>query len=306
MEKENEIISTDIVEVQSVSVTEAQSRAEIDIQISTANRFPRNVDRAIQNIIAIVSKDKELAEKCIYSLPRGGKEVKGVSVHLARLIASEYKNMRVQCCIVEIGNTTVTAQATAHDVQTNYAVRTEVKRKITDKRGQRYNEDMVVMTCNAALAVAERNAILKVIPITIVNKVYKSAQNAILGDLTNEEKLIKRRLEVIEGFKTWNVSEQEILDLLGLESISQIKQEQILTLVGLANAINDGDTTVKEAFGKEAKNTPTTEDTKKKVQEVIKKAKEKRSARQHASAPAPQGDAPIFVPFGNGEISSLT
>ena len=294
-----ELIQSEQLEVQSVSVTEAQSRAEIDIQISTANRFPRNVDRSIQNIIAIVSKDKDLAEKCVYSLPRAGKEIKGVSVHLARLIASEYKNMRVQCCIVDIGNTMITAQATAHDVQTNYAVRTEVKRKITDKRGQRYNEDMIVMTCNAALAVAERNAILKVIPATVINKVYQCAQQTIIGDLTDEQKLIKRRTEVLEGFhRQWNVSEEEILNLLELETINQIKHEQILTLVGLANAIVDGDTTVKEAFSRTSKS-ESNEQTKQKVQDVIKKAQAKRAVKKTAPTAAQQTEQSDNTAEGN-------
>jgi len=194
----------EIMDVQSVTVTEAQSRAEIDIQVSTANRYPRNVDRAIQNIIGIVSKDKELAEKCVYSLPRAGKDIQGPSVHLARLVASEYKNMRVDARIVEIGDTMVTAQATAMDLQNNYAIRTEVKRRITDRKGQRFAEDMIVVTCNAALSIATRNAIFQVIPAMVTNQVYKSAQKAIVGDLSDEQKMLKRRKEILDGYlNTW-------------------------------------------------------------------------------------------------------
>lgn len=275
MEQETNIESFDI---QTVTVTEAQTRAEIDVQIATANRFPRNVERSIQNVIAFVSKDKELAQKCVYSLPRAGKEIQGASVHLARLIASEYKNLRVDAKIVEIGTTTITAQATAHDVQNNFAVRTEVKRKITDKRGQRFTEDMIVVTCNAALSIASRNAILQVIPATVVNRVYDSALKAIIGDMTDEQKLINRRTQLLVGYKNnYNVSEQEILDLLSLETVNQIKNEHIVTLIGLANAIKDGDTTVAEAFGRTTQKQSVT-DTKKKVTEAMKKASEKKSA----------------------------
>jgi len=68
---ENEIIEA--VEVQSVSVTEAQNRSEIDVQVRTAKAYPRNVERSVQNVIAVISKDKELAQSCVYSLPRSGK-----------------------------------------------------------------------------------------------------------------------------------------------------------------------------------------------------------------------------------------
>jgi hypothetical protein len=270
----------EVIDIQAVTVTEAQSRAEIDIQVATANKYPRNVDRAVQNIIAIVSKDKELAEKCVYSLPRAGKEIQGASVHLARLIASEYKNIRVDARIVEIGDTMVTAQATVLDLQNNFAIRTEVKRRITDKKGQRYQDDMIVVTCNAALSIASRNAILQVIPATVVSAVFKSAQKTIIGDMTDEQKLIKRRKEILDGYlNTWNVTEAEILRLLEIETVNQIRETQMLTLVGLANAIKDGDTTVNEAFGRSVQNGISV-NTKEKVDEAIRKAKERKQKQQ--------------------------
>jgi hypothetical protein len=291
---ENQI---EIMEVQSVTVTEAQSRAEIDIQVATANRFPRNVDRAVQNVIAIVSRDKKLAEKCVYSLPRAGKEIQGASVHLARLIASEYKNIRVDSRIVEIGDTMVTAQSTVMDLQNNYAIRTEVKRRITDKKGQRFADDMIVVTCNAALSIASRNAILQVIPASVVNQIYESAQKAITGDLTDEQKLLKRRQEILDGYlKTWNVTEAEILTMLGIETVNQIKQNEMLTLVGLANAIHDGDTTINEAFGRTAQNGISI-NTKEKVAEAIAKARERKS--KQASVPKEQ---PKEEPKSNGTL----
>jgi len=269
--------SLEIIDVQSVTVTEAQSRAEIDIQVSTANKYPRNVDRAVSNVIAIVSRDKELAEKCVYSLPRAGKEIQGASVHLARLIASEYKNIRVDSRIVEIGDTMITAQSTVMDLQNNYAIRTEVKRRITDKKGQRFADDMIVVTCNAALSIASRNAILQVIPASVVNQIYKAAQKAVMGDLTDEQKLLKRRKEILDGYlNTWNVTETEILRLLEIETVNQIKESQMLTLVGLANAIKDGDTTVTEAFGRTVQDGISV-NTKEKVAEAIAKARERKA-----------------------------
>ena len=259
-----------------VSVIEAQNRSEIDVQIATAHRYPRNSERSVQNVIAVISNDKELAGTCVYSMPRAGKEIKGPSVHLARYLASEYGNMRVDAKIVEIGDTMITAQAVALDLEKNYAMRTEVKRRITDKQGNRYADDMIVMTCNAALAIASRNAILQVIPLTAVNRVYKAAQKAIVGDLSTEQKLLTARMEILKGFHdSYAVTEAEILTLLGLETVNQIKQDQLLTLVGLAQAIKDGDTSIVEAFNRNAQSNISTE-TKAKVQEAIDKANAKR------------------------------
>lgn len=261
--------------VQPVSVTEAQSRAEYDIQISTAKRYPRNIRRAISNSIALISEDKEFAKTCIYSLPRGDKRIQGPSVHLARLIAAEYKNLRVASRIIEIGEKDVTAQAIALDLENNFSSTKETKRRITDKKGQRYNDDMIIMTCNAAMAIATRNAIYDVIPAHIINPVYDSAKKVILGDMSTEQKLLKRRKEVLDIYKdSLNVSEEEILALMGLESVNQIKDDEILTLIGLAQAIKDGDTTVQEAFGRNVDHI--TDETMAKVQEAIEKGKKAR------------------------------
>jgi len=280
---ENEIIEA--VEVQSVSVTEAQNRSEIDVQVRTAKAYPRNVERSVQNVIAVISKDKELAQSCVYSLPRAGKEITGASVHLARYLASEYKNLRVDSKIVEIGDTMVTAQSVCIDLENNYAVRTEVKRRITDKRGQRFAEDMIEVTCNAALAIASRNAILQVIPVTAVQKVFKAAQKMIVGDLSTEQLMLKRRREIIDGYlNTFNVTEAEILALLELETVNQIKEPQMLTLVGLAQAIQDGDTTVAEAFGRDTK-AGVARETKDKVRSAIEKAQAKRRKAEQPRPP---------------------
>jgi len=269
--------SLEVFEAQVISVTEAQSRAEIDIQISTAKRYPRSPERATQNVIAIISKDELLARTCVYSLPRGGKTIDGPSVHLARLIASEYKNLRVDSKIVEIGETMITAQSVCLDLENNFAVRTEVKRRITDKHGQRYAEDMIVMTCNAALSIASRNAILQVVPASATQKIFEAAKKAITGDLSTEQALLKRRKEVLDGYKqVYGVKEEEILALLELETVNQIKEAELLTLIGLANAIKEGDTTVAEAFQRTKENA-TTADTKQKVAAAIAKAKERKS-----------------------------
>jgi len=49
-------------------------------------------------------------------------------------------------------------------------------------------------------------------------------------------------------------------------------------LIGLANAINDGDTTIAEAFGRNVSTQPS--ETKKKVDEAIKLAQERRKPNQ--------------------------
>ena len=90
MKEELEIIQTEGIEVY-----QSYEKAAIDVQVATAKQHPRNIKRAVDNSIAIVTMDKETAETCTYSLPRGGKKINGPSVHLARIIAQNWQNLRL-------------------------------------------------------------------------------------------------------------------------------------------------------------------------------------------------------------------
>lgn len=248
---ENEILT---VEPLDLSVVEAQDKALIDKQIATAKQFPRNIHKAKDNIVAIASMDEETAKTCGYNLPRGGKNISGPSVHLARIIVQQYGNIRVDAKIIDTDRTHITAQATCIDLENNVGIRVEVKRKITNSNGQRYNEDMITVTGNAAAAIALRNAIFNVIPKPLIDAGYKAAQEKIVGKISNETDLITKRKKILDEFdKSYGVKEKEILKALGLRETTQIKVEELKVLIGLWQAIKDGDTTVDETFYPEKK-----------------------------------------------------
>lgn len=244
-------METEVLKVETIdlSVVEAQDRALIDKQISTAKQYPRNIHRVRDNIVAIASMDEETARSCGYALPRGGKTINGPSVHLARIIAQQYGNIRIDAKITDIDKTHVTGQATCIDLENNVGIRVEVKRKITDKNGNRYNEDMITMTGNAATAIALRNAVYSTIPKPMIDAGYRAAQEKIIGDVSDETKLVAKRKKTLDEFlKSYGVDEKSVLKVLGLRESTQIKADEIKTLVGLWQAIKDGDTTVDEVF----------------------------------------------------------
>lgn len=241
---------TKVEQVDAIQLMEATQRAEIDMQISTAKAYPRNLLRTVDNACAIVTMDKETAQSCGYALPRGGKSISGPSVHLARIIAAEYGNLRLEAKVINITEKQIVSQAVCFDLEKNYAVKIEVRKSIIGKRG-RFNDDMITVTGNAANAIAYRNAVFAVIPKSVVDKVYNASRDKITGDLSDEIKLIAKRKQVMDGFKdSLGVSEKEVVKVLGLNTIHQIKKDEIIQLIDLAQAIKDGDTTVEEAFGR--------------------------------------------------------
>lgn len=238
----------EVVQQVSPEVIYLQDKAQIDIQISTAKAFPRNIQRAINNALAIVTLDVETAQTCNYALPRGGKTITGPSVHLAKILAQNWGNMRIDSRVVGIDDKHVTSESVCWDLENNLAIKAQVKRSIMTRNG-RMNDDMITVTGNAANAISLRNAVLSTIPRGVVDKVYQTAMRKITGDLSDKDKLIAKRKQVFDGFKdTYDVSEKEVLAAIGKSAIEHVNADDIVVLIGLAQSIKDGDTTVDMAF----------------------------------------------------------
>lgn len=232
---------------QLVASLDRAERANIDIQVSTAKQYPRSISRCANNAVAIATMDKDTAQSCGYALPRGGKPITGPSVHLAKIIAQQYGNLRAEAKVVEITDKQVVSRGTAWDLENNYAVSFEVRRSIVGKNGNRFSDDMITVTGNAANSIAYRNAIFGIVPKSITDKAYKAAQHLITGDLSDEEKLIKRRDGAIKHFTdTYGITEEEVIKLCGKHTVNQIQADEIALLLGFAQSLKDGDTTVEE------------------------------------------------------------
>ena len=245
----------DLVKIEEVGadVLYQQDKAAIDVQISTAKAYPRNIKRAIDNSIAIVTMDKETAFTCTYAVPRDGKAITGPSVHLAKILAQNWGNLRVEAKVVGIDIKHITSQAVCWDLENNLGIKVEVKRSIMTRKG-RMSDDMITVTGNAANSIALRNAVLSVIPKAIVDKVYNEAKHKITGDVSDKTKLLARRKQVVDGLKdTYSLTEAEILGAVGKAAIDHLTSDDLVVLIGIGTAIKDGDTDVDTAFRKGSK-----------------------------------------------------
>ena len=232
---------------QSIVQVDAVERANVDSQVATAKQYPRDLARSVNNSIAMATMDYATAQSCGYALPRGGKPITGPSVHLAKLLVSNWGNMRAEAKVVQITDKQVISRGTCWDLENNVATAFEVRRSIVGKSGKRFTDDMITVTGNAANSIAYRNAVFSVIPKAITDKVYQAAQHFITGDLSDEEKLVARRKKCIDFFKDeYGITEQEVVMLCGKQTVNQIKADQIALLLGITQSLTDGDTTVDE------------------------------------------------------------
>ena len=275
---------SEIIEIKQSDVLQAINASEIDIQVSTAKQYPRSIPDVLNKISTYATMDVETAADCFYVLRRNGSNgsntVEGLSVRMAEIIAGAWGNLRVQTRIIGNDGKTITAQGICHDLETNVAVSVEVKRRITDKYGKTYSEDMQVVTGNAASAIAFRNAVLKVVPKAVTKRVIEGVKQVALGQSLDLE---TSRQRMIEYFGKLGVTKEMILDYLNLKKVEEIDKEAVFELRATANAIKEGTTTVQETFVKAANEKRQTENARKKVESAMAKIEEAKTRQNKAS-----------------------
>lgn len=233
-----------------VTVVDPMVSAEIDKQIATANAYPRSISVFKKTAMEMATLDEETAESCFYVLPRGGKNIEGPGVRLAEIVVSAWKHMRVeakQVGEVQPGDKFVTVRGTAWDVQSNVSWSVETKRRIIDKYGKQYNEDMIGVTTNAACAIAGRNVAFKVVPSAYWRPIYLKCREIVKGDL---QTLADRRASALEHFQKLGVSPDRVFAAIGVKDVDDITLDDLVTLKGLATALKEETTTIDEAFPK--------------------------------------------------------
>lgn len=221
--------------------------AEIDQQVATSKRYPRNINRFRSNVIAEATISQAVAESMVYALPVGGDKVEtGPSIRLAEIVASQYGNLLVQGRIVDIGDRTVTAQGVAWDMESNFKVSVEVTESIVKKDGSRYQDRMVKNVCNSAISKAYRNAVFRVIPRSTVDWFIEQLDK---NTLCAPEQVAEKRASAIIYLKDkYQIPEANILNFVGKKSVDEIGAKDLNKIRAGLNSIKDGHSTALEMF----------------------------------------------------------
>lgn len=238
--------------VDNVTVMDAMVRSEVEQQVATAKAFPRNVARFLDTAKALVTMTQDSAEACLYALPRRGKDganvsIEGPSARFAEVLASTFGNCRIATRIMPVlpGDREVVAQAVFIDVENNVARSVEYKRRITYHNGNRFSDDMILMTANAAASIAARNATLQAIPRAVWEPLYQAARKAAVGDAAT---FATTRARALQYLAKMGADEARVLAFLKVDKVDDITPEALLELRGVASAIRDGDVKVDDVF----------------------------------------------------------
>lgn len=255
MDKEN---SVSVVQAGSLEII---SRAEIDMQIATAHRYPRSLAAFKKRALEMVSLDEDTAESCIYRRPVGKKRDKktgqwkeefaeGMSIRMAEIVGACFGNLRVGAMIIEQTERYVKARGVAHDLESNFLSTSDIIESTVTSEGNPFSERMRAVVAKATLAKARRDATFSVVPRALCKAIEDQARKIAIGDATT---LARRRAAVMQWIAKIGVEPERVYAALGIAGEADIGIEQLEILTGIKTAIKDGETTADEAFPKDAK-----------------------------------------------------
>jgi len=239
-----------------IKETGVLARAELDVQITTAKAYPRNAHKALQYAAELATMDEATAQSCFYCLPRKDKdgtrkEIRGGSIRLAEIVANAWGNIHAATRIVENDGRHITAEGVAWDLESNVKIAMQNKVSIRfgekdGKGGYTANADMQTMLSNAASAKALRNAIFKVVPKALVDRVLEKAMTFSVGD----QKTINSKVaDIVDKLVKMGMSKEAMLEYYECKSLAEITPDIYRSLIGVGTAIKEGYMKIEDVFG---------------------------------------------------------
>lgn len=231
--------------------------SEINQAMEYSRQHPRKLSAWRRTSLEMITLSADVAGQCFYSLPRweknketGKKEQKnivGPSSRFAEIIAQRWGNARAGAQVLgedEAGEF-VRAQGLFHDLETNFHLAMEVKRRITTSRGDKYNADMIQVTGMAAASIAYRNTVLRAIPKALWFEMFEIAKKTFTGNVTT---LKAKRDTVLDSISKLGVPLPTLFEMMGIGGKEDINGDVLIALKGLENNIRSGEKTVEDVL----------------------------------------------------------
>ena len=246
---------TEPMEVLPPSAIMQMEKAQIDVQVATAHQYPRSLEQFRKRALGMATLDEDTAESCIYCRPVGKEQnskgqwvekyAEGASIRLAEIVAASYGNIRVAARIIEQTDRFVRCEGVAHDLESNYAGKSECMESTVNKKGEPYSERQRALTAKVCLAKAYRDACFKVVPRALCKPVFEAAKKVAAGQ---GKPLEERRKKARAWISSIKIDEARVFAALGVQGWSEVTEDHLLKLTGLKTAISDGDETFESAF----------------------------------------------------------
>ena len=233
----------------------ARDEGELKAGVVMAKKFPRNELTSYNRLMKSCERPS-LAGAATYCFPRGGQNIEGPSVDLAREAARCWGNIRYGLRIIAETEEQVHIQGVAFDLETNNLVSAEdkfkklVQRKISGslqwiKPDERDLRELV----NRRGAICVRNALLQLLPPDVIDdavmKAKETMTKAAKGEIKQDPK--KAISSLISAFGQLGVTSEMVAKYLE-HDLEIITEKEMVELRGIWKSINDGNSRREEYF----------------------------------------------------------
>lgn len=235
-----EMVSTPQSTNSMLSTREAQ---EVQAAVFMAKRFPRDENESLARILRACDR-MGLAQKAVYSYPKGGSKVSGPSVRLAEAMAQAWGNIQSGVVELEQRDGESTCMAYCWDIETNTRECKifTVKHQISTKNGMKVltdPRDIYELVANQG-ARRKRACILNIIPGDITDEAVNRCNKTLQSGNRNLPPLLDR-LREITGLlqKYYSVPLASVEKYFGYK-LDVFTEMDFQNLIGIYNALRDG------------------------------------------------------------------
>lgn len=239
---------------QATAIEQSRAMAEVEAAVIMAKRMPRDIPTSVKAMTESC-KVKELAERAFFRYSRGGGQITGASVHLARELARCFGNM--QYGITELERDTSNRQsqmlAFAWDLEANTRSTTTFIvpwLRDSNKRGNDGPTDLTavrdIYENNANMGARRvREMIFSVLPTWYVEQAQAICRNTIENG--SEKPLGQRVSEAISAFGRISVAEAQLVEKIG-KPVKDWLAGDVATLLIIFQSIQRGEARVEDEF----------------------------------------------------------
>ncbi len=231
-------------------------RLENTTQMAVAVQRPRDNKAVLDEALAVLDLSPTLVESAIYNKPVGKdpdtgeqKYAEGLSIRAAEELRRIYGNNSAGTAVIEDRGDSTVIGAVFLDMEKNtrYAAEKAVSKYYKSKGGQilQHSPDRfsdVVLQAHASKLL--REVTLRSLPAWLKSEFEAKARELMLKD-----SLPKSKTTMVQKFKGLGVEQKDILKHLNKPALADVTKEDVVTMRGVYNAINDGEQTVEDVFG---------------------------------------------------------
>jgi hypothetical protein len=239
---------------QATAVEQSRAVAEVQAQVIVAQQMPRSIERAEREMRRSCAR-RALAEKAFYRFPRGGQQLNGESVVLARELARCWGN--VDYGIAELRRDDAAGEsemmAYAWDLEANTRPRTTfIVPHLRDKKKggpERLTDVRDVYENNANMGARRvREMIFNILPPWFVDEAKAACYATLAADDSDGATVAERAARAVERFGRIGVTAAQLTQKLGAPQAAWSAAD-LAQLTVIFRSIERGEATAEAEFG---------------------------------------------------------